>query len=123
MGGCLSSAASTGGRSGKGYSGSTRDINEYQGSSKASKNLSRQNENAKAKKKPQFSVSRIEITDDLPTPTSTKNRPPLLYPEDPNFHCSANGRNEWTVEEVYDLGKSVRLFILTGHFLCPKLIC
>jgi hypothetical protein len=114
MGGCVSSSASTGGQSSKGYNGSLRNTNEYQGSSKTSKTSSRPNDNAKAKKKPQFSVSRIEITNDLPTTsTPTKDRPPLLYPEDPTFHCSVNGRNEWTVDEVYDLGKSVRLCVLT----------
>lgn len=113
MGGCVSSGASTGGHSGKGYNGSTRDINEYQNSSKTSKTSSRPNENNKAKKKPQLSVSRIEITNELPSSTPPKDRPPLLYPEDPKFHCSVNGRNKWTVEEVYDLGKSVRLCVCT----------
>lgn len=113
----MSSSASSGGQSGKGYNGSVRDTIENQASSKPSKTPSRSNENAKAKKKPQFSVSRIEITNELPTPTSTKDRPPLLYPEDPSFHSSVNGRNAWTVEEVYDLGKSVSSCILTVEFL------
>jgi hypothetical protein len=32
----------------------------------------------------------------------------IILPDDQEFSCSINGRNGWNVEEVYDLGESVR---------------
>jgi hypothetical protein len=34
---------------------------------------------------------------------------PILLPDNPNFTCSANGRNRWLVDEVYNFGESVRI--------------
>lgn len=56
--------------------------------------------------------------DDLPIPHGNSYRDPpspILLPDDPNFTCSANGRNGWLVDEVYDFGASVRFDNLILH--------
>jgi hypothetical protein len=32
----------------------------------------------------------------------------IILPDNPEFHCSINGRNGWLVHEVYNLGETVR---------------
>ena len=34
---------------------------------------------------------------------------PILLPDNPSFKCSANGRNGYSVNEVYDFGETVRI--------------
>jgi hypothetical protein len=55
-----------------------------------------------------LAMSVIDFAGDTGAELEPQNRPAIVFPDDPVFHCSINGRNKWRVEDVYDLGKSVR---------------
>jgi serine/threonine protein kinase len=41
------------------------------------------------------------------SPTNGMNRPPVVLPDDYNFHPSINGRNQWKLENIYSAGVSL----------------
>ena len=61
-------------------------------------------------------IPEISTIDDPIVPRGNSNRnadanplDPILLPNNPNFTCSANGRNGWLVDEVYECRESVRM--------------
>jgi hypothetical protein len=54
------------------------------------------------------STLRIDTRNNDQNQNSIEARESIILPSSSAFTCSANGRNGWLVDEVYDIGDSVR---------------